>query len=143
MQEIFKNQKNVFIVFFGCGFLILISWYSFFYKNLASEYEDITNSKNQLNRDIAKYKRMQSQVNALENDWNNLNTDFKNTIQKIPNKNLYENVADYLYSLVINHGLKIEKFSPSNSPIDKKTILMPDSGDEILVEKIDRKIIFA
>ena len=141
MQEIFKNQKNVFIVFFGCGFLILISWYSFFYKNLASEYEDITNSKNQLNRDIAKYKRMQSQVNALENDWNNLNTDFKNTIQKIPNKNLYENVADYLYSLVINHGLKIEKFSPSNSPIDKKTILMPDSGDEILVEKIPVDII--
>ena len=60
---------------------------------------------------------------------------------KIPNKSLFENVADYLYSMIINHGLKIDNFSPSNTAIDKKTIFMPDSGDELLVEKIPVDII--
>jgi DNA polymerase III, alpha subunit (gram-positive type) len=33
-------------------------------------------------------------------------------------------------------GLKIEKFSPSNAAIEKKTILIPDNEQKIIVEKI-------
>ena len=141
MHQFFKNQKNLFILIFGSILLGFIIWYSLIQKNLSQEYESISRSKNQLDRDITKYRNMQSQIYSLENEWASLNTNFKNTMQKIPNKNLFENVADYLYSMIINHGLKIDNFSPSNTAIDKKTIFIPDSGDELLVEKIPVDII--
>ena len=141
MHQFFKNQKNLFILIFGSILLGFIIWYSLIQKNISQEYESISRSKNQLDRDITKYRNMQSQIYNLENEWASLNTNFKNTMQKIPNKNLFENVADYLYSMIINHGLKIDNFSPSNTAIDKKTIFIPDSGDELLVEKIPVDII--
>ena len=141
MQQFFKSQKNVFIFLFGSIIVGFFSWYGLIHKNLSKEYESIARSKNQLDRDIAKYRSMQSQIYNLEDEWAGLNNNFKNMMTKIPNKSLFENVADYLYSMIINHGLKIDNFSPSNSAIDKKIIFMPESGDELLVEKIPVDII--
>mgnify|MGYP001205519272 CR=1 FL=1 len=141
MQQFFKSQKNVFIILFGSIIVGFFTWYSLVHKNLSKEYESIARSKNQLDRDIAKYRSMQSQIYSLESEWAGLNNNFKDTMTKIPNKSLFENVADYLYSMIINHGLKIDNFSPSNSAIDKKIIFMPESGDELLVEKIPVDII--
>ena len=38
--------------------------------------------------------------------------------------------------MIKNHGLSIISYSPSNIAIDKKTIIMPESEDEIIIEKI-------
>ena len=69
-----------------------------------------------------KYKRMQAQISSMQEDWDILNDEFKTVIEKIPDKRLYESVTDYLYSLIINHGLKIQSYSPSNAAIDKKIL---------------------
>ena len=141
IQQFLKSQKNVSVLIFGTAFLVLSCWYVFIFKNLSDDYKNISQSKIQLDKNLKKYRSMQSQIYSLESEWNSLNNDFQNTIQKIPNKKLYEDIADYLYSMIINHGLKIDNFSPSNSAIDKKTIFDPDSGDEILVEKIPVDIV--
>ena len=83
-----------------------------------------------------KYKRMQAQISSMQEDWDILNDEFKTVIEKIPDKRLYESVTDYLYSLIINHGLKIQSYSPSNAAIDKKNIIIAESGEEIVIEKI-------
>ena len=72
----------------------------------------------------------------MQEDWDILNDEFKTVIEKIPDKRLYESVTDYLYSLIINHGLKIQSYSPSNAAIDKKNIIIAESGEEIVIEKI-------
>ena len=79
---------------------------------------------------------MQAQINSMQDDWDILNEEFKTVIEKIPDKRLYESVTDYLYSLIINHGLKIQSYSPSNAAIDKKNILIAETGEEIVIEKI-------
>jgi hypothetical protein len=38
--------------------------------------------------------------------------------------------------MIKNNGLSIISYSPSNIAIDKKTIIMPESEDEIIIEKI-------
>jgi hypothetical protein len=72
----------------------------------------------------------------MQTEWDTLSSEFEIIIGKIPDKRIFENVTDHLYSLILKHGLKIEKYSPSNTHIEKKTILLPETGDEIMVEKI-------
>ena len=38
--------------------------------------------------------------------------------------------------MIVNQGLKIQNFSPSKAAIEKKTILVPETGDEITIEKV-------
>ena len=79
---------------------------------------------------------MEIQIASMQSEWDILNNEFEMVIDKIPDKRLFENVTDYLYSLIINHGLKIQNFSPSQAAIDKQTILIPETGDEVIVEKV-------
>ena len=72
----------------------------------------------------------------MQDDWETLNNEFQTVIKRIPDKRLYESVTDYLYSLIINHGLKIQNYSPSNAAIDKKDIFITETGEELLIEKI-------
>ena len=79
---------------------------------------------------------MESQIIDLEAEWDNINSQFEMVIDKIPDKRLFDNVTDFLYSMIVNQGLKIQSFSPSNAAIEKKTILLPETGDEITIEKV-------
>ena len=79
---------------------------------------------------------MQSQIRTMQGDWEALNDEFQTVIERIPDKRIYESVTDYLYSLIINHGLKIQNYSPSNAAIDKKDIFITETGEELLIEKI-------
>ena len=79
---------------------------------------------------------MESQLDHMQEDWETVNAAFETIIGKIPDKRLYENVTDFLYSMIINHGLKIQKFEPSRATVEKKTILIPETGAEVTIEKI-------
>ena len=79
---------------------------------------------------------MESQLISLQEEWEALNSEFINVIEKIPEKRLYDSVNDFLYTMIVNHGLKIQKFEPSRASVEKKTIIIPDSGNEITMEKI-------
>ena len=89
-----------------------------------------------LEKDVGKFRRMESQIIDLEAEWDNINSQFEMVIDKIPDKRLFDNVTDFLYSMIVNQGLKIQSFSPSNAAIEKKTILLPETGDEITIEKV-------
>ena len=89
-----------------------------------------------LTSDVQKFREMESQMVTMQAEWDTLNSAFGTVIDKIPDKREFEIVTDYLYSLIMNHGLKIKTFSPSNAAIEKKTILLPETGNEIMVEKI-------
>ena len=65
-----------------------------------------------------------------------LNSEFQFVIERIPDKRLYESVTDYLYSDILQNNLQIINFSPSNIAIEKENIFIPETDDEILVEKI-------
>ena len=89
-----------------------------------------------LEKDVSKFRRMESQIIDLEAEWDNINSQFEMVIDKIPDKRLFDNVTDFLYSMIVNQGLKIQSFSPSNAAIEKKTILVPETGGEITIEKV-------
>ena len=76
-----------------------------------------------LEKDVDKFRRMESQIIGLEAEWNDINSQFEMVIDKIPDKD-FDNVTDFLYSMIVNQGLKIQSFSPSNAAIEKKTILV-------------------
>ena len=96
----------------------------------------MSTAKSILYSDVEKFRDMESQISNLQEEWDVANDAFANVVEKIPDKRLFENVTDFLYSLIINHGLKIENFSPSTAAIEKKTIVIPDIGEEVTIEKI-------
>ena len=51
-------------------------------------------------------------------------------------KTNFDNVSNSLYNLIKNSGLSIINYSPSRLAIDKKTIILPDGNDQIIIEKI-------
>ena len=136
MENLIKNQKYLAITLFSVLIVLSSSWYFILQKNLKKEQRKAKQIKNSLNSQVDKYKRMQAQISSMQEDWDILNDEFKTLIEKIPDKRLYESVTDYLYSLIINHGLKIQSYSPSNAAIDKKNIIIAESGEEIVIEKI-------
>ena len=136
MENLIKNQKYLAITLFSFLIILSSSWYFILQKNLKKEQRKSKQIKNSLNSQVDKYKRMQAQISSMQEDWDILNDEFKTVIEKIPDKRLYESVTDYLYSLIINHGLKIQSYSPSNAAIDKKNIIIAESGEEIVIEKI-------
>ena len=136
MNRFLKNQRFVFISIFGGLIFVSLSWYFLFYVGLSKEYRKFRHIKKILTSDVQKFREMESQLVTMQAEWDTLNSTFGTVIDKIPDKREFEIVTDYLYSLIMNHGLKIKTFSPSNSAIEKKTILLPETGNEIMVEKI-------
>jgi len=136
VDKIIKNPQRLFITILSCLVVFLFVWYFLFYKNISEIYSNSKNLEKNVSRDLKKYKGMQSQITAMESDWNTLNSEFQFVIERIPDKRLYENVTDYLYSDILKNGLKIIDFSPSNIAIEKENIFLPESDEEILVEKI-------
>ena len=43
--------------------------------------------------------------------------------------------------MVINKGLVVQNFSASKATIDRKTLLMPENGDEVIIEKVPIDIV--
>ena len=136
MESFLKNQKYLTITIFSVLLIVSLSWYFFIHKSLKSEHKKSKQIKSSLNSEVSRYKNMQSQISTMQNDWETLNNEFQTVIKRIPDKRLYESVTDYLYSLIINHGLKIQNYSPSNAAIDKKDIFIAETGEELLIEKI-------
>ena len=136
MNRFLKNQRFVFISIFGGLIFVSLSWYFLFYVGLSKEHRKFRHIKKMLTSDVQKFREMESQMITMQTEWDTLNSTFGTVIDKIPDKREFEIVTDYLYSLIMNHGLKIKTFSPSNAAIEKKTILLPETGNEIMVEKI-------
>ena len=134
--QLLKNQRYLFITVFGGLIILFTSWYFLVQKGLSKEHKRSSNARIVLEKDVDKFRRMESQIIGLEAEWNDINSQFEMVIDKIPDKRLFDNVTDFLYSMIVNQGLKIQSFSPSNAAIEKKTILVPETGDEITIEKV-------
>jgi len=136
MNGLLKNQRNIFVVISsGILFLVLI-WYFRFHQSLAAAYSDIKQSQKSLTSKRNKYKRMESEIIDIQDEWFTLNEEFEIVIRRIPDKSSIDNVSNVLYSMIKDNGLSVISYSPSNIAIDKKTIIMPESEDEIIIEKI-------
>ena len=136
MDQLLKNQKYLFVAIFGSLTILFLCWYFLIQKSLSKEHKRSSNAKIVLSNDVNKFKRMESQIANLEIEWNEINSQFEMVIDKIPDKRLFDSVTDFLYSMIVNQGLKIQNFSPSKAAIEKKTILVPETGDEITIEKV-------
>ena len=136
IQQLINNQRYLSIAIFGSLISFLSLWYFLFYQNINKEYSDSQKTKEKINNELKRYRSMHSQLPSMESEWEELNNEFQIVIDRIPDKRLFTNVTDYLYSMIINNGLKIINYSPSNIAIEKKKIYIPDLEDEILVEKI-------
>lgn len=136
IQQLINNQRYLSIAIFGSLISFLSLWYFLFYQNINREYSDSQRTKEKINNELKRYRSMHSQLPSMESEWEELNNEFQIVIDRIPDKRLFTNVTDYLYSMIINNSLKIINYSPSNIAIEKKKIYIPDLEDEILVEKI-------
>ena len=136
IQQLINNQRYLSIAIFGSLITFLSLWYFLFYQNINKEYSDSQRTKENINNELKRYRSMHSQLPSMESEWEELNNEFQIVIDRIPDKRLFTNVTDYLYSMIINNGLKIINYSPSNIAIEKKKVYIPDLEDEILVEKI-------
>jgi Tfp pilus assembly protein PilO len=79
---------------------------------------------------------MESEIINIQDEWYNLNEEFEIVINRIPDKSSFDNVSNALYNMIKNNGLSVISYSPANIAIDKKTIILPESEDEIIIEKI-------
>ena len=136
MDKFLKNQKLLFLSIFGGITLIYLGWYFVIHKDLSKQHKRSTNAMTVISSELTKFRNMESQLNSMQQEWENINNEFLSIIEKIPDKRLYESVTDFLYSMIINHGLKIQKFEPSRATVEKKAILIPETGEEITIEKI-------
>ena len=141
IDSILKNQKYLFGAIFGGLTLVFICWYFLIQKGLSEEYDRTKREKKSLSVNIKKSKRLKSKMSSLESEWNLLSDELETIINRIPDKRLYDSVIDYVYTLVINRGLVVQNFSPSKATLDRKTLLMPENGDEVIIEKIPIDIV--
>ena len=136
MNELLKNQRNIFVAISSGILLLVIIWYFVFHQSAAAAYSDIQQSQKSLTSKRNKYRRMESEIINIRDEWYSLNEEFEIVIRRIPDKSFIDNVSNVLYNMIKNNGLSIINYSPSNIAIDKKTIIMPESEDEIIIEKI-------
>ena len=136
MSDLLKNQRNLFVAIFSGITLMVSIWYYGFHQSLASAYTDMKKSQKSLVSKRNQYRRMESEIINIQDEWDILNDEFETVIRRIPDKLSFDNVSNALYNMMKNNGLSIKNYSPSNIAIDKKTILLPESGDEIIIEKI-------
>ena len=136
MNELLKNQRNIFVAILSGIFLLVIIWYFVFHQSLATAYSNIKQSQKSLTSKRTKYRRMESEIINIQDEWYNLNEEFEIVIDRIPDKSSFDNVSNALYNMIKNNGLSVISYSPSNIAIENKTIILPDSEDEIIIEKI-------
>ncbi len=136
MNQLLKNQRNIFVAISSGILLLILIWYFGFHQSLAKTYSNIQQSQKSLASKHNKYKRMESEIIDIQDEWFSLNEEFEIVIRRIPNKSSIDNVFNVFYNLIKNNGLSIISYSPANIAIDKKTIIMPESEDEIIIEKI-------
>jgi Tfp pilus assembly protein PilO len=136
MNELLKNQRNIFVAISSGILLLVLIWYFVFHQSLAAAYSNIKQSKKSLASKRNKYRRMESEIINIQDEWYSLNEEFEIVIRRIPDKSSIDNVSNALYNMIKNNGLSVISYSPSNIAIDKKTIIMPESEDEIIIEKI-------
>jgi len=136
MNELLKNQRNIFVAISSGILLLVIIWYFGFHQSIAAAYSDIQQSQKSLASKRNKYRRMESEIINIRDEWYSLNEEFEIVIRRIPDKSFIDNVSNVLYNMIKNNGLSIISYSPSNIAIDKKTIILPESEDEIIIEKI-------
>jgi len=136
MKGLLKNQRNIFVAISSGILLLVLIWYFRFHQSLAAAYSDIQHSQKSLASKRNKYKRMESEIIDIQDEWFSLNDEFEVVIRRIPDKSSIDNVSNVLYSMIKDNGLSVISYSPSNIAIDKKTIIMPESEDEIIIEKI-------
>ena len=136
MNKLLKNQRNIFVAISSGILLLVLIWYFGFHQSLSAAYSDIKQSQKNLASKRNKYRRMESEIINIHNEWYSLNEEFEIVIRRIPDKSSIDNVSNVLYSMIKNNGLSVISYSPSNIAIDKKTIIMPESEDEIIIEKI-------
>ena len=96
MDQFLKNQKYVFILIFGGLVLVAGSWYFFLHQGLSKQYKRSKQVKRSLSSDVSKYRRMESQIAAMQTEWDTLSTEFGTVIERIPDKREFEIVTDYL-----------------------------------------------
>ena len=136
MDGILKNQRNVFIAISTSIVIVMVIWYYGFHKGIAFAHEDIKRSKQNLINQKNKYQRLESEIITIQNEWEELNNEFETVIQRIPNKTSFDKVSNTLYVMLQDYGLEIIEFLPSRVAIDKKTIILPETNNEIVIEKI-------
>ena len=136
MPNLFKNQRNLFMLTAGTTLIIVMGWYFGYHKELSTDYAEILETIDLLTDTRDNYRKLQNNVGAIENEWKTLNDDFQTTLGKIPTKSQYDNVSNSLYSLLTNNSLAIKNYSPSALSIETKTITMPETNDQIRIEKI-------
>jgi Tfp pilus assembly protein PilO len=136
MNELLKNQRNIFVAISSGILLLVIIWYFGFHQSIAAAYSDIQQSQKSLASKRNKYRRMESEIINIRDEWYSLNEEFEIVIRRIPDKSFIDNVSNTLYNMIKNNGLSIISYSPANIAIDKKTIILPESEDEIIIEKI-------
>ena len=141
IDKILKNQKYLFGAIFGGFTLVFMCWYFLVQKGLSEEYGKTKREKKSLSSKIAQSKRLKTKMSSLESEWDLLSDELETIINRIPDKRLYDSVIDYVYTLIINKGLVVQNFSASKATIDRKTLLMPENGDEVIIEKVPIDIV--
>ena len=141
IDKILKNQKYLFGAIFGGFTLVFMCWYFLIQKGLSEEYGKTKREKKSLSSKIAQSKRLKTKMSSLESEWDLLSDELETIINRIPDKRLYDSVIDYVYTLIINKGLVVQNFSASKATIDRKTLLMPENGDEVIIEKVPIDIV--
>ena len=136
IEKYFSNPKSQFIASSLFLFTFLSFWYILFYKNISDEYKKSISLEENVSRELSRFNSMQSKLGDMEDHWSEIRSQFQFIIDRIPDKRLFENVTDHLYSDLIQNNLKIINFSPSNIAINKENISLPDIDSEIVVEKI-------
>ena len=136
MPNLFKNQRNLFMLTVGTTLIIIMGWYFGYHKELSTDYVETLETIDLLTDTRDNYRKLQNNVGAIENEWKTLNDDFQTTLGKIPTKSQYDNVSNSLYSLLTNNSLAIKNYSPSALSIETKTITMPETNDHVVIEKI-------
>jgi hypothetical protein len=78
---------------------------------------------------------MAGKIRSLTEELNLLNEDFESLIVSMPKKSSYDKITTALFNLVQKNGLKIKDFSPSNFALETNSIINPNTGEEIVIEK--------
>ena len=120
--QLLKNQRYLFITVFGGLIILFTSWYFLVQKGLSKEHKRSSNARIVLEKDVDKFRRMESQIIGLEAEWNDINSQFEMVIDKIPDKRLFDNVTDFLYSMIVNQGLNSKFFSIESRNREKNNI---------------------
>ena len=112
MDKILKNQKLLFLSIFGGILFLSLCWYYLIHRDLSKQYNRSATAMLFNEQELKKFKGLESQLTSMQREWETINTEFITLIDKIPDKRLYESVTDFIYSMIINHGLKVVVTKP-------------------------------